>query len=86
MDICDGSPNHSQLRAPDLLARTVNICATLAKVESELTVSAHLKPLLLANETYWAALESPTPSRMRMLLMHVNQLMPPSIKTAITLC
>ena len=50
MYICDGSPDYSQLCSPDLLARTVDICATLAKVESGLIISAGWKPLLLANE------------------------------------
>ena len=47
MDICDGPPNHSYLCAPDLLARTVDVGATLAKVETVLVLSAECKPRCL---------------------------------------
>jgi hypothetical protein len=70
MDICDHSPGNSQLCAPDLLARTVDICATLAEIEPSLTISAGWKSLLLEmKRTHRAALEFPTPSRARRLVM-----------------
>jgi hypothetical protein len=87
MDICDGSPDYSQLCSPDLLARTVDICATLAKVEATLIVLADCKHLLLIiGKTHRAALESPTPSRLSRLLMRVNDLMVPCVTIAITWC
>lgn len=39
VDIDDGSPDHSELGAPDLFARTIDIRTPLSKIESVSTVS-----------------------------------------------